>query len=146
MIAIPTDCPESIKQEIGAAFGLFWCDYAACLNRIRQAIELFLTTQGFPSTKHNSEGKIVRQPLPGRIAELVQCRPGKADLFNRLLALKYLGDAGSHPGKIVKAEDVFDSLDILERVLHETYTDHESLLAKTVNEIIQRKGPRRSKK
>jgi len=40
-------------------------------------------------------------------------------------------------------EDVYDGFDILERVLRDRYSDHESVLAKIVEEINQSNGPRK---
>jgi hypothetical protein len=80
--------------------------------------------------------------LDGRIKILRNKRASLADLCDRLLAVKHLGNAGSHPGD-VHEEDVFDGLDILEHVLNETYGKHASVLARMVNQINARKGPRK---
>lgn len=37
---IPAQCPSQIRQEIEAAFSLYWADPSACVNRLRTAIEL----------------------------------------------------------------------------------------------------------
>lgn len=83
--------------------------------------------------------------LHARIEKLEKKRPKLKDICNRMLAVKHLGNAGSHPGDVVEVEDVFDGFDILERVLHDTYSDHESALAKMVNQINRRKGPRKGR-
>jgi hypothetical protein len=46
LIHIPDGCPAPIRQEVVAAFGLYWLDYSSALNRIRNAIELLLTEMG----------------------------------------------------------------------------------------------------
>ncbi|QEH36352.1 hypothetical protein OJF2_49130 [Aquisphaera giovannonii] len=61
------------------------------------------------------------------------------------MAVKNLGNAGSHPGDKVTHDDVFDGFDILERVLEDMYSEHPGELAKAVKEINRRKGPRKSK-
>jgi len=74
MIRIPRGCPANIRSEVLAAFGAFWSDLAACLNHIRQAIELLLTLMGVPRGK--AVGKkaktVVRRSLHDRIKWLSQ--------------------------------------------------------------------------
>jgi hypothetical protein len=144
MIPIPKACPEPIRQEVTAAFTLYWCDYAACLNRIRNSLELLLTDLKVPRTELKGSRKM-RLSLHARIERLETRKPKLKDICKRMMAVKHLGNAGSHPGDIVKVEDVYDGFDILERVLHDTYSDHESVLAKMVAQINKRKGPRKGR-
>jgi Domain of unknown function (DUF4145) len=142
IIAIPKKCPEPVRQEIAAAFSLFWCDEAACLNRVRNALELLLTELKVPNSKVNNN-KRVRHSLHTRIELLETKRPKLKDICEQMMAVKHLGNAGSHAGKSVAVEDVLDGFDILERVLHDMFSDADSRLAKTVKQINKRKGPRR---
>jgi Domain of unknown function (DUF4145) len=142
MIQIPENCPEAIRQEVVAAFTLYWCDYASCLNRIRNALELLLTDLKVSRTMLNASKKKVRLSLHQRIELLEKKRPKLKDICERMMAVKHLGNAGSHPGIVVERNDVFDGFDILERVLYDTYSDHESELAKAVKQINKRKRPR----
>jgi hypothetical protein len=74
---------------------------------------------------------------------LEQKRPKLKDLCERMMAVKYLGNAGSHPDMKVEADDVFDGFDILERVLHDMYSAHPGLLARVVKQINRKKGLRK---
>jgi hypothetical protein len=58
--------------------------------------------------------------------------------------VKHLGNPGGHPGKVVTKE-MFDGLDILERILQDIYSKSESRLARVVKVINKPKGPRRAK-
>jgi hypothetical protein len=60
------------------------------------------------------------------------------------MAVKHLGNAGSHPSVEIDDQDVFDGFDILEHVLIQLYERTDSDLAKMVKEINKRKGPRKS--
>jgi hypothetical protein len=141
MIQIPRACPEKIREQVVAAFALFWMDYAASLNRIRNAIELLLTEMGVKRHARNKKGGLSRLSLDSRIALLRAKKTIFSDLCDRLLAVKYLGNAGSHPGD-VKMDDVFDGFDILERVLRDIYSRSDTLLSRMVRQINRRKGPR----
>jgi Domain of unknown function (DUF4145) len=81
--------------------------------------------------------------LHERIEKLEQDKPKLKQICHRMMAVKHLGNAGSHPGVEVDAKDVFDGFDILERVLFDMYSGNESELAKTVAQINKRKGPRK---
>jgi hypothetical protein len=143
MIVIPNDCPKEIKQEVTAAFALFWNDNSACLNRIRNALELILTDLKVPRTKITSKNKRVRYSLHERIEILEGKKPKLKDICDRMMAVKHLGNAGSHPGDKVERKDVFDGFDILERVLRDMYSTTEGALTKMVRQINKRRGPRK---
>lgn len=142
MIHIPPACPMKIKKEVKAAFRLYWLDHSSALNRIRNAIELLLTEMGVKRYGEKRGGGRMRLSLGSRLEVLRSKRTDMSNLCERLLAIKHLGNAGSHPGD-VHVDDVFDGFDILEHVLTETYTNHASELAKMVKQINQRKGPRK---
>ncbi len=144
MIRVPARCPTDIKEEIKASFALYWIDRSASLNRIRLAIELLLSSLKIPKTIVNKKNKRESLHLHSPIDKLRSKRPALGDLCDRLLAVKHLGNAGSHAGD-VQPTDVFDGLDILEQVLNDLYTRSESELAKTVKAINKRKGPRKRK-
>ncbi len=145
MIRIPKSCPDNIRSELLAAFGLFWPDHASSLNRIRNAIELLLTAIGVKRKTKNANGKLKTISLDSRIEILRSKNANMTDMCNRLLAVKHLGNAGSHPGN-VHIDDVFDGLEILEQVLDDTYSKQVSVLAKMVKQINHRKGPRKKDK
>lgn len=154
LIQIPEDCPKDVRSEVVRAFTLFWCDHASSLNRIRNALELVLTNLGVPnsfaSAKKQQPGapppkkKVQRASLHQRIERLAKDKPKLREICVRMMAVKHLGNAGSHPGD-VDIEDLFDGFDILEHVLVETYAMQTSVLAKMVKEINKRKGPRKKK-
>lgn len=141
LIPVPSKCPISIATELSAAFSLFWSDNGSCLNRIRIALERLLTH--FKIKRFGKSKKGHREPigLHSRIELLRKRRPTLADLCDRMLAVKHLGNAGSHPGS-VHSDDVFDALDIFDELLQESFAKHRTALAKQVKQINKRKGPR----
>ena len=90
MIQIPKLCPKPVRQEIEAAFSLFWVDYAASLNRIRNVIEIILTEMGVKRFGRKG-GKRTRLSLDSRIQALQSKKPAASELCDRLLAVKHLG-------------------------------------------------------
>ncbi len=145
LIRLPDGCPESMRKEATRAFSLYWADAAACLNSIRQAVELFLTDLGIPKShkvaKPSGGRRLVKWKLHDRIGILEKRRPALKPLCGRLMAVKHLGNAGSHPGEVTD-RDALDGFEILEAALAAVYDDADSL-DRAVREINRRRGPRR---
>jgi hypothetical protein len=116
MILLPEDYPKPIRQEVTAAFRLYRCDNGACLNRIRNALELVLDDLRIPKSRMDNNKKH-RLNLHQRIEKLERRNAKFRDFCERMMAVNHLGNAGSHPGIIVKDDDVFDGFDMLEWVL-----------------------------
>jgi hypothetical protein len=145
IIPIPKKCPSPVKSEVQAAFLLYWADHAASLNRIRNALELVLTELKVPRTTVNRSGRRQSIKLHDRIVALETRKPALQPLCGRMMAVKHLGNAGSHAGEKVEKNDLFDAFDILERMLGEMYGTTDGDLARIVREINKRKGPRKKK-
>ena len=153
MISVPASCPNNVLSELNAAFGLFWIDYSASLNRIRIALEMILTDLGIKRSSVPRSGtsanaapsakKRVRLNLHQRIELLKNKKPQLTNIFERMMAVKHLGNAGSHSGTAVVIDDVFDGLDILEKILQDLYSEDPKILTKTVMQINKHKGPRK---
>jgi hypothetical protein len=112
---------------------LVWPSAEAAGNQLRQAVEALMDDAGISAL--DSKGK--RIPLHDRIVAF-----DKTDKENGqvLLAVKWLGNSGSHPGGLTR-EDVLDAFDMIEFVLENLYgTTKKELLAK-VAAINAQKGP-----
>lgn len=76
--------------------------------------------------------------LHARIEEYRKKDPGLGD---SLLAVKWLGNAGSHA--TLTRNDVFDALDMVEHVLDEVFTQRAKTVAKLAKKINKARGPAR---
>jgi len=135
---IPGPCRALIRDEVRAAFQLFWCDPGACANRIRNAVELVLSDLGIPRFRIG-KGRRNRLTLHDRI-KLFESKD--AEQAHALMALKWLGNAGSHPAGEVSKDDALDGFEILDHVLQERYVQHRSAISRLSRAIIRRRGPR----
>ena len=146
MIDVPKRCPKNIDEQIKTASLVYWCDPDSCINHIRTAVELFLTDLDIPRTRivRNASGKSRRHRLTlhDRIEIL---RGRRAELADPLQALRWLGNAGSHPEGIARS-DALDGFEILERILERHYERRDENFAKMTKAIISRKGPRKQGK
>jgi hypothetical protein len=137
---IPAECPDPIADEIRKSFSLFWIDIAAAANRIRASVELLMTDFGI-GLKERRGGKYHSMTLHRRIERYSLDNP---DLGAALLAVKWLGNTGSHASKLTR-DDLFDAYEILEHVLAEEYAKRTERIRRMTRAINRRKGPRRRK-
>jgi hypothetical protein len=138
MFPIPGRCLKEIQEEITGAFKLYWSDLSSSMNRLRTGVELLLTEMKIARFAMTRKGKRLRLSLHDRIVKLKPTRP---DLAEALLAVKWLGNAGSHPGQ-VSQDDVLDGMELMEHILHERYEPRQKVVSRLSKEINRRKGSR----
>lgn len=131
--------PESIAKSTTEAFALFWIDRASCLNKIRQCIEQLLTSRKIPRFT-TTKGKKKPLPLHTRIEKFTEknSKAGEA-----LMALKWLGNEGSHANRSNSAIDkdqVIKAFQILEHALEIVFDPRKTEIGKTVKNINKKKG------
>jgi hypothetical protein len=133
---IPKNCPESVSKEIKASFKLFFTDPPAAANYARKTVDAILTDKGVKRFSI-SKGKRNRIILHDRIINYQKKHP---EIAIKLLALKWLGNEGSHTENMSK-NDVLDTYEILESVLDDLYVGYRNSVNKKVEKIIRGKKP-----
>lgn len=124
----PKNVPANILTELTAAFALYWADPAACINRLRGVLELFLSDFGIAAQRMNGG----HRSLDERINELAS---QSANYHGHMHALRWLGNEGSHPaGSITKAEAV-DAFMLIEYLLNERFNTHDADMASIAAKI-----------
>ena len=141
IITIPKKSPDSVSTELQASFALFWADPAAAANRIRVAVEALLTAWRIPRRSRQGTGKFRWNSLDARIKEFQTKHP---TLGEQVMAIKWLGNAGSHAR--ITVDDVLDGYDLMEHVLTELYVQPHRSIKKLTRSINARSGPRSSRK
>lgn len=143
LFRIPDRCPPDVRKELGRAWNLFWVDSAACANRIRSCVEMILTSQRVKRFARDKHGKRVQLSLHSRILLY-----GKRDsaIADEMMAVKWLGNTGSHGAEQLSTSDMFDGFDLLEHLLEEVVAQRTKVLARIRRDLIRRKGrPRKSR-
>lgn len=85
------------------------------------------------------KGKRRRFTLHQRIEEF---KLVKFEIANFLLAIKWIGNSGSHIGKL-ESKDILVAYELLEHTLNKLFDDKDSELKKKSKEINQRRGIRK---
>jgi hypothetical protein len=132
----PQRCPRPVREQLYKSFAVFFCDPSAAVNHLRQCVEEILTHAGID----------IRDVKGGftRLNERIKVYEERdSDNAERINALKWIGNCGSHPENDLKKGDLFDAYDILSVLLEDLYVGHNRNVRKIIAEINAAKGPRR---
>ncbi|MBY4733692.1 DUF4145 domain-containing protein [Cupriavidus pauculus] len=137
LIDIPEKCPEKVGDHLRESFALFFSDAGAALNCARTAVEALLTALGI---KRITVVKGKQRPI--NLHQRIQLLPPKyQEQMDLLLAVKWLGNAGSHGGDKATTADVRVAYDLLEHVLSEIYEGKGKMLKAMAKKVNKKKGP-----
>ena len=132
----PAKCPDDVKDELRAAFAIFWSNRPACAGRVRVALECLMNHLGVPKRKKTKSGKYYDLSLHARIDTFAAHQP---TIGTQLIALKWLGNAGSHNGD-VNQNDLLDAFEIMEHALGEIIDKRSAKVAELAKKLIKRHG------
>lgn len=132
----PSKCPEDVKNELSAAFSLFWSNRAACAGRLRVSLEYLMNHIGIPKRKKGTNGKFSELTLHARIDAFAKSEPA---IGSQLMALKWIGNTGSHD-TFVSQYDLLDSFEIMEHALAEIIGGHSARVAALAKKLTKKHG------
>lgn len=134
----PKNTPTEVIKEIEKSFSLFFSDPPSAANHLRIALENLLTHLKIKRfvTKNGS-----RKHLP--LHQRIKLLPTKFEHVKELfLAIKWLGNAGSHSDKIISVDDVLDAYELMDELLVEIFSSKRKNLKKLAKRINKKKGPK----
>ncbi|HGN8998584.1 TPA: DUF4145 domain-containing protein [Citrobacter freundii] len=112
---LPAKCPEEITEPLQASFSIFLMQPGAAANLIRISVESMLTAMGVEEFKKTG-WKI------GLKDRLEKIPPLYKSFSEHLMAIKFLGDAGSHNYDKVKIKDIEDAFEIMDYVVNDLFS------------------------
>jgi hypothetical protein len=110
--------PASVRQNFVRSFGLAFNDAASSANAIRQGVECLLDEMAVPKLDERKS----RLSLFDRIKKLGEKNAEVAVLLD---GIRFLGNEGSHTGKVVR-EDLIRAFEVIEHVLDEIFIRSEA--------------------
>jgi Domain of unknown function (DUF4145) len=123
LMEYPDAVPDKIRDPISAASLVLLSDASAAANRIRSAIEALLDCQRV--RKHHAGNRSARLTTHARIKEFEARNP---DAAAQLMAVKWIGNAGSHEREALPLSLVLDGMEHFARALELIYDPHEEKL------------------
>lgn len=136
LMDIPQKCSAEVCSHLAQSFTLFFADPGAAMNCARAAVEALLNDLGI---KRFAVANGKRRPI--NLHQRIQSLPAKyKELTELLLAVKWLGNAGSHDGDKPTGADVRIMYDLLEHVLSEIYEGKGKKLKAIAKQVNKNKG------
>lgn len=136
LMDLPDKCPMDARAHLNEAFSLYFADPGAAMNCARTAVEAIVTDLGVKRFA-TSNGK---QRLINLHQRILLLPPKYKDVVDLLLAVKWLGNAGSHDGERPEAGDLRVTVDLLEHVLSELYEEKGKRLKAIAKKVNKKKG------
>lgn len=130
--------PPAVKTELESAFALFWADLDSCANKLRSAVEALLTERGVPKYTQPVKGK--RRAQLNLHTRIERFKATESETSELLMAIKWIGNHGSHDGEGLKREDILTAAELMEDALVRLYTPHTDTV-KRAKAINKRRGP-----
>lgn len=134
LMEYPADVPDKIRDPVTAAELVLLSDASAAANRIRSAIEALLDSQGVRKFPRNNRSR--RLTTHDRIQEFQLKNSPAASL---LMAVKWIGNAGSHERDVLPLESVLDGFELFARAIELIYDPHVKTLERRAA-IINQQG------
>lgn len=139
IIKIPKSCPEDVSEPLVESFRLLFASPSAAANSIRVAMEELLTHL---KIKRFSKSGGKRRFIT--LHERIELLPRKySELRELILAIKWLGNAGSHGSGSITFDDVLDAYDLTAHILEEIYAPKRRKLKAMAKKVNKKKGPTR---
>jgi Domain of unknown function (DUF4145) len=136
LMEYPDGVPDKIREAIAGASQVLLSDASAAANRIRSAIEVLLDSQRVPKFQAGSRSR--RLSTHARIEQFKTKNPGAA---THLMAMKWIGNIGSHEREILPLPMVLDGMEHFARALELIYDRTEKALERRAA-TINRQGSR----
>ena len=143
ILDLPNELDNKIKDVLIKAFGHYWNDLESSANKIRIAIEMILDDLGVKKFTINKNNKRVAISTHSRI---ILFGVDNSDVASKMLAIKWIGNDGSHVGGELSRSDLFTDFELLDYIIEKLYTDRDKRLAKIASQINKNKGLEKVKK
>lgn len=137
LIELPESCPRAVSELLNDSFKLFFSSPSAASNNIRMAVEELLTELKVP--RFISKNK---RRTPINLHQRIELLPLRyAQVKDLILAVKWLGNAGSHANGRINMDDVMDSYEMFAAALKEIYHSERKQLQALAKRVNKKKGP-----
>ena len=139
-ISIPQNTPSAVSSSLTSAFAIIYANRNAAANQLRASIEVLLDDQGVKAM--SADGAFM--PLGRRINDHLSDVLKKYK--DRLSAIQWIGNDGSHGGGNISIDDLLAGLEIIESLLAEIYPSTKTDPDELARKMIALKRPKNPKK
>lgn len=136
IIDLPAKCPDAIAIALKESFALHSFQPPASASRLRVALELLMDSEGVPRDNVSAKGKKTELTLHARLETYSK---SSVEIGPHLMALKWLGNAGSHFSNVA-VTDILDAYEVMEHALHEIIDKRSQAVAKLAKKLNDKFG------
>ncbi|ELY5787857.1 DUF4145 domain-containing protein [Cronobacter sakazakii] len=129
---INDNCPEEISEPLTASFSVYLAQPGSAANLIRITVERLLTAIGVPERNDKGKRIVLHERLEKHLPN------NYSDYAGPLMAIKFLGNAGSHTFDEVKVSDIEDAFEIMEYVVNDIFSKRKESIEVLTKRLNQR--------
>ena len=138
-IKMSSNYPQTVTVHLKESFGLFWVDKMSCANKLRVVVEDVLNHFGVKRTciikkKHKRQNLTTHARL-----DKFEKMPKFSEPAKYLLAIKWIGNAGSHTGRF-DDKVLVKGFSLIEKALDILFLKNDEELRKTCKLINRTNG------
>jgi hypothetical protein len=145
IIALPTNVPRAVREELELAFRFYWGDYGACATKIRISVERLMDHFKVAKfriakdpKKPNSPGKLKPLDLSTRIDKFISAT-GAVVHKDHLHALRVVGNLGAHKNVLDRTE-MLEAFEVYEHALEELIGKKSFQIGKLAKKLSKHTG------
>lgn len=130
LMRLPSTTPASVQDGVARAAAVLFADPGLAATALRLVVEQFLTSEGVPATRPN--GGFVS--ADHRIKAWRDGSEDRSRVADLLLAVKWIGNAGTHSLSKLTVEEVLNGVEFLDEAFHALFVGPDvDARAKAVN-------------
>lgn len=135
IMPIPKSSPPIVREAIVRASRVLFADPGLAATALRATVERFLTSESISAANQNGKFRTAH----GRIDEWKLANPDRSSVADLFVAVKWIGNAGTHEDSKLTAAEVLEGARMLDEAFHRLFDGPEiDNYARTVNDA---KGP-----
>lgn len=139
LMRLPKTVPHEVRDGIDRASALVFADPGFTATAVRAAVERLMTSEGVSAERPRGGFINLHARIEDWRSKGDSTRAGVAEL---LLAVKWIGNAGSHEVTQLTVKDVLDGIEILNEAFHRLWVG--PVIDARARHINAAKGPHRS--
>jgi hypothetical protein len=137
IMSVPKSAPDEVREGVLRGSRVLFADPGLAATALRATVERFLTTAGIPG--RTTTGSFI--PADTRIQQWAAQDPTRETTAHLFLAVKWLGNAGTHEDADLTTTEVLQGASVLDEAFHRIYTGPDiDAHARNINAA---KGPHR---
>lgn len=132
LVPVPSYIPKSIRGELQRSYALYFADPASAANPLRSAVECFMD---ITNTIKERDGQLLS--LHKRLKEFKKVN---ADIAELLVAVKWLGNDGSHYEPRLTHDDLLKAYEVFMHAMGKWFDNLESRVKGHASRISKGRG------